>query len=510
MALASVRRAMAAAAQQGRIGVIDVGSNSIRLVVYDRLTRAPAPIFNERVLCGLGRGLARTGRLNPEGRERALENIARFVVLARYMAVTRLDILATAAVRDASDGSKFVSELERRCRTTVRVLSGQDEARLAAFGVISGLPEADGIMGDLGGGSLELVELRSGAIGHNDTLPLGPLRLMEGSDGEAKKSRELVVNALEKLNWLSYCRNRSFFAVGGAWRAIARLHMEQTHYPLHVIHHYRVPREPMIEFCRLITGQSRKSLESMTTNVSRKRLETLPYAALVLHRVLRAANPNDVVFSALGIREGQIYNLLSEAARREDPLIAATVNIARADGRFGSVGDALFRWMAPLFGHESAANARLRRAACELGDIAWREHPDYRAEHACLRILRMPIGGIDHPSRAFLAVAAYVRYDGRMADSGSLFGARALLESSDIERAARVGHAIRVGIAVSGGVPALLRRTSLSLDSSRLTLILPGNASNLIGEQMERRFEALANAIGRRAVISVGGRVLKR
>ena len=501
---------MAAAAQSGRIGVIDVGSNSIRLVVYDRLARAPQPIFNERVLCGLGRGLARTGRLHPDGRERALENIARFVVLARHMGVGRLDILATAAVRDASDGSKFVAELERRCRSPVRVLSGQEEARLSALGVLSGLPTADGAMGDLGGGSLELVELRAGAIGHNDTLPLGPLRLMEASDGEAKKSRDFVQKSLDKLNWLSYCRNRSFFAVGGAWRAIARLHMEQTRYPLHVIHHYRVAREPMIEFCRLITGQSRKSLEAMSTSVSRKRLETLPYAALVLHRVLRTANPGQVVFSALGIREGQIFNLLSEAARREDPLIAATVELARADGRFGPIGDELHRWMAPLFGHESEANARLRRAACHLGDIAWREHPDYRAEHACLRILRMPIGGIDHPSRAFLAVAAYVRYDGRLTDSGSLFGARGLLEAGEIERAARIGHAIRVGIAVSGGVPALLRRTSLNLDSSRLTLQLPGNAANLLGEQMERRFEALASALDRKASISVGGKTAKR
>lgn len=497
----AARRANSHATENARVGVIDVGSNSIRLVVYDKASRSPAPVFNERVLCGLGRGLARTNRLSPDGRERALDNLARFSLLARHMGVSRLYILATAAVRDAIDGNTFVEEAERRCKNKISVLSGRDEAQLSALGVLSGAPQADGIMGDLGGGSLELVELKVGHIGQQVTLPLGPLRLIETSDGEPKRSRGLVDDALGALKWLPECKGRSFFAVGGAWRAIARLHIEHSRYPLHVIHHYRVAREEMIEFCRLITGQSRKSLEAMSSNVSRKRLDILPHAALVLHRVLRAAGPTHVVFSAQGIREGQMFSLLSEALKREDPLISAASELALVDSRFAPIGEEMFAWMSPLFPGEDVEIARLRKAACHLGDIAWREHPDYRAEHACLRILRMPLAGIDHPSRGFLALAIYARYSGR-AGGDEARGARVLLEQERIELATRIGLAIRVGISVSGGTSSLLRRTSLGLDDERLTLALPDDAAELRGEQIERRVDALANAFNRKGMIA--------
>src|SRR5215470_10897185 len=239
MAAEASRRA-AVEAREGRIGVIDLGSNSIRLVIYERLSRSPAPIFNERVLCGLGRGLQRSGKLSPEGTSRALDNLARFMLLARHMGVSRLDLLATAAVRDASDGAAFVAEASRRCHAAIRVLSGQEEARLSALGVLSGMPEADGVMGDLGGGSLELVALNRGEIGEQATLPLGPLRIMELGEGEPKRARGAVDAALAGLLWLESCAGRVFYAVGGAWRAIARIHIEQSRYPLHVIHHYRV------------------------------------------------------------------------------------------------------------------------------------------------------------------------------------------------------------------------------------------------------------------------------
>jgi exopolyphosphatase/guanosine-5'-triphosphate,3'-diphosphate pyrophosphatase len=327
---------------------------------------------------------------------------------------------------------------------------------------------------------------------------------MEVEESEPKRARPMVDGALGKLGWLAAPGERSFYAVGGAWRAIARIHIEQSRYPLHVIHHYKVAREELIDFCRLITGLSRKSLEGMTSSVSRKRLETLPHAALVLWRVVRTAGPKEVIFSAQGIREGQMFSLLSEAAKREDPLISAAEELARADRRFEPLGEELFRWMSPLFANEDAAKARLRKAACYLSDVAWREHPDYRAEHGCLRILRLPIAGLDHASRGFLALAIYVRYAGRMIGEEAA-RARILLDEERAEQAIRIGLALRVGIAASGGVAALLRRTSLRLEGERLSLHLPGKAAALEGEQMERRLEALAEAFGRRASVAKSG-----
>ena len=173
---------------KGRVGIIDVGSNSIRLVVYERASRAPLPVFNEKVLCGLARGLDATGRLNPEGVEMALANIDRFTTLAHNMKVTSLDLLATAAVRDAADGADFMRELASRPGIKPHIVSGQDEARFSGYGVICGMPDASGVMGDLGGGSLELVAVGQGKLGNSSTLPVGPLRLCRRARATPRRS----------------------------------------------------------------------------------------------------------------------------------------------------------------------------------------------------------------------------------------------------------------------------------------------------------------------------------
>jgi exopolyphosphatase/guanosine-5'-triphosphate,3'-diphosphate pyrophosphatase len=132
-----------------RVAVIDIGSNSIRLEIFDGLTRAFCPLFNEKVICALGRDLKSTGRLSEKGAELALINLPRFTRMARGMGAARIDMLATAAVREAENGAEFIAEVERRCGQEVRVLSGAEEARISALGVLAGIPDADGIMGDL-------------------------------------------------------------------------------------------------------------------------------------------------------------------------------------------------------------------------------------------------------------------------------------------------------------------------------------------------------------------------
>ena len=267
---------------RGRVGIIDVGSNSIRLVVYERASRAPLPVFNEKVLCGLARGLDATGRLNPEGVEMALANIDRFMILAHNMKVTSLDLLATAAVRDAADGADFMREITSRSGIVAHTVSGQDEARFSGNGVICGMPDADGVMGDLGGGSLELAALGNGQLGASSTLPVGPLRLMSSGRGDPKKA---IVEAIESVRWLREEQGKTFYAVGGAWRAFARLHMEQAGYPLHIIHQYEIPADEARAVARLIAVQSAKSLEKMP-GVSRRRVDTLPLSCLALDRLL--------------------------------------------------------------------------------------------------------------------------------------------------------------------------------------------------------------------------------
>jgi exopolyphosphatase/guanosine-5'-triphosphate,3'-diphosphate pyrophosphatase len=490
----------AATRPDGRIGVIDLGSNSIRLVVYDRPGRAPLPVFNEKVLCGLGRGLERTGRLNPDGVRLALENMGRFARIAAGMGLDRLDVLATAAARDAADGPEFVARMEAITGLPVTVLDGSEEARLSALGVVSGIPDADGAMGDLGGGSLEVVPIDRGLPGPEQvTLPLGPLRLMEHADGRSALVRH-VDRQLDELGWLGRTEGRAFYPVGGSWRALAKAHMERAAHPVHVIHHYAVDADEMREFAELISRQSRSSLER-APGVSRRRADTLPLAALVMERVIRRARPARVVFSAYGLREGYQFDRLSEAERRQDPLLVACQDHARRIGRF-EPSRALVNWTAPLFAGEDAAGERLRVAACMLSDLGWADHPDYRAEHAFLRALRMPYAGIDHPGRAFLALTVFCRYTGS-SDDPLLKPALDIAGEAYRMRARVLGLALRLAHTMTGGVIPLLAQAPLRLVEDRLELTLTGEAADLAGDVVQRRLDALAAALDRRPAMVV-------
>jgi exopolyphosphatase/guanosine-5'-triphosphate,3'-diphosphate pyrophosphatase len=490
-------------ADQRRLAVIDIGSNSIRLVVFEGLRRAPLPLFNEKVICGLGRGLMQSGRLSEDGVQLALPNLARFSLMARAMGADRLDLLATAAVREAENGPDFIAEVERRCGQAVRVLSGEEEARISALGVLAGTPEADGVMGDLGGGSLELVELTEGKLGASATLSLGPLRLIDLADGDLAAARAEIDRQLAAIGWLAQQRGRSFYAVGGAWRALARIHMSQVNYPLHVIHGYELKR-PEAEKTLDVLGQlGRRSLAKMTS-VTRRRVETIPYAALLLSRVLALARPDRVFWSSFGLREGFLFDLLPDEERAKDPLIETVIDFARREGRFGEIGDDLSAWTEPLFADEKQPWRRLREATCHLSDIAWREHPDYRATHALTRILHHPFSGVDHPGRAFMAFAVFTRYGGSGED-GDVDKAAVLITGKNRKRARVLGLAVRLAYTLSAGTRELLHKTALELDEDALRLRLPGDGSVPQGEAVERRFAALAAAIGVKQSEIVGG-----
>lgn len=482
-----------AVSPSSRVAVVDIGSNSIRLVVFERPSRSPLPLFNEKVLCGLGRGLDATGKLHQAGVELARANLARFVRLARAMEVGRLDMLATAAVRDAENGAEFVADVERDCGAPVQILSGEDEARLSALGVLCGIPQADGLAGDLGGGSLELVALDRGQLGAHATLPLGPLRLVDTALGDREAARQRIDAELGKVDWLGDLKGRSFYPVGGAWRTLARIQMEQSGYPLRVIHQYRIERRQAEDLARIIGRLGRRSLASMS-GLSRRRLDTLPFAALLLERLLRSTRPGVVEFSAFGLREGHVFSQLPPAEQRQDPLLAAAAELGASEGRFGALGSVLQDWIAPLFAEESAADARLRLAICHLSDIAWRDHPDYRAEQAFTRVLHLPVSGIDHPGRVAAALAVCARYGGD-ADRPDLKAVRSLVDESAWRKALLTGLALRLAYSLSGATAELLRHSGLRRTGDRLILRLPAGGRVMFGEAVQRRLEALGRAL---------------
>jgi exopolyphosphatase / guanosine-5'-triphosphate,3'-diphosphate pyrophosphatase len=480
----------------GRIAVIDLGSNSLRLVVFERLGGALFPLLNEKVMCGLGRGIASTGRLNAEGVTLALVNLRRFVALARALGAEHLAVLATAAVRDASDGPSFAAEVERQCRVPVKIIDGAEEARLSAAGVLAGIPEADGLVGDLGGGSVELVRVRTdvaseiGQIGRGITLPLGPLRLA----GSVKAISEAAERAFVVAPVLRTTPGKNLYLVGGAARAIARLHMEHTHYPLHIVHQYTIGRRDAEAFFDIIGRQSRKSLERITS-IARKRLELVPAASLVLRKLIAVAGPQSVIFSAFGLREGYAYGLIPAWERGRDPLIAACAAIARSQSRFHLEGDQLQRWTAPLFPSLSEGSRRLHRAACWLSDIAWSEHPDYRAELAFTRSLRMPFAAISHADRVFVATVLHTRYGGA-ADDPVKDPTRLMLDEQAAGEVRTLGLALRLAYTLCGGTIDLLSELWLGREGDSLVLEIPSTGSLFVGEAVQRRLDVLARSLG--------------
>ncbi len=463
-------------------------------MVYDTPTRLPIPIFNEKAQCELGRGLADSGVLNPRGVDEALRSLARFAGLAKAMGVERLELVATAAVREAGDGPTFVHQIEYALGLPVQVLSGEEEARLAALGLLSGVPDADGLLGDLGGGSLDLVVLDKGVYGKFATLPLGHLRLAEAANGKHDKAAKVINKELGKIPWLEEVRGRTLYAVGGSWRSLARIFIEQTNYPLHVVDNYTISGRDALRLARLIANLSPRTIEKIR-GIGRRRIPTLPYAATDLEMLIEATQPNQVVFSGFGMREGQLLKTLPKELRDQDALIAACAGMAERMGRFKVGGEELMEWTNPLFADETPAERRLRLAACYVSDIGWSEHPDYRAEHAFARVMRLPFAGLAHRDRVFLALVVFVRYNG---DPGSPVAepVRVLIDEGREEQARIMGLALRLAHTISGSAPGLLGHATIEVERGNLVLTLARESRVFLSETVERRFNTLARSMG--------------
>ena len=484
------------------VSVVDIGSNSVRMVVYDGPNRSPAPIFNEKILAGLGRGVATTGELSQEGVARALAALRRFSRLNEQIGAKRVYPLATAAARDAANGPAFIKAAGEAIGQDIHVLTGEEEAHFAACGLLAGIPEADGVAGDLGGGSLELVSIKRGKIKTGVTLPLGPLRLTDLSGGQMTTAAEIIEETLRTAPVMKKLDGRAFYAVGGAWRNLARIHMERTGYPLRVIQQYAIPRH---EALRLTEDVSRMTPEDVrkAADVSERRAETLPLASLVLNRLLSMSGARNLVFSALGVREGVLYASLPRKKRKADPLLSATWDFARRYSRSPAHELELCRWTDLLCvpdGVECTRRwTRLRYAAAMLADIGWRAHPDYRGSRAFTLVSQANFTSIDHYSRAFLALCVYFRYQGVFAAPPAEIAA--LVDDKAIRRARVLAGAFRLAYMLSAAMPGALPNIPLELDARTVTLKLPGEYAALKGETITKRLSQLAKALGRTGVV---------
>ena len=485
-----------------RSAVVDLGSNSVRLVVFEGTGRNPVAIFNEKAVLRLGRGMLTTGVLNADAVQQALTVMNRYTAIARAMGAEPFEVLATAAVREATNGGEFVAALRARMPgVPIRILTGEEEADLAAGGVLCGIPTATGILADIGGGSLEVVRLQNGVRGAVRTMKLGVLRLAERAGGDLVRARAIAEAELAKIPWLADGAGQDLYVVGGAWRALARIHIAQTNYALNIVHHYTISREEARDLTGVIAGASRKTLERMP-GAPRRRIDDLAYAAVVLRRLLRATSVRRVVFSANGLREGWYMQNAYDGTGSQDPLIAAGQDYAARFSRDPALPLALLAWTDALFPNESGEARRLREAACWMSDIGSRDHPEYRAEQAFLRILRQPGIGLDHHARAFLGFTLAQRYEAAP-DTTFLAPARRLLSAEALQRATILGVALRLAYTLSAGTTALLAGTQLQL-GHQLTLRLAEGSGVFAGEAVTRRLDTLAAVIGLESNTSVG------
>ena len=479
----------------------------MRLVVYEELTRSLAPIFNEKVLCGLGRAVQTTGLLGESEVGKALVALRRFRTLCRVMKVGRVYAIATAACRDASNGPAFIAKAEQICGVEIDILSGAREAQLSALGVVSGVYKPDGIVGDLGGGSLELIDVRGYRVHSGVTLPLGGLALQDNAQKSIKKAERIVKATISKVAQLQGGEGRTFYAVGGTWRALARIHIIQSGYPLRVMHGYTLSAADALAFVRrlrrLVVAGTLADIET----VAEARRPLLAYAALVLEYIIVTAKPDRIVFSTFGVREGMLFEMLPERVRQEDGLISTARMMndlrARAPRHADDLIDWTDRFVKAVKLPETEEDRRLRHAACLLSDIGWRAHPDYRGDETLHVIANGNFGTTTHEARVFLALAVYFRYAGIGAKNQPRTGLRVLLTPPMVERARLIGQLLRVGHLISASHPGVLPATHFRNRKNKLILTFENRIGGLAGDRINSRFRQCLKLVGRTGAVEV-------
>ncbi|WP_299282581.1 Ppx/GppA family phosphatase [uncultured Tateyamaria sp.] len=482
-----------------RVGVVDVGSNSVRLVVFNGAARSPAYFYNEKIMCALGAGLSDTGHLNPEGRVRALNALRRFQRLAEGMGLPDLTVVATAAVRDASDGPAFCADVKRETGLYVRTIDGREEARLSAQGVLLGWPGSYGLVCDIGGSSMELAEISGGIVGRRETSDLGPLKLQTLKGGKKGRTAHIKATMQQLQDQMGVQRDR-LFLVGGSWRAIARVDMHRRGYPLHVLHEYRMSPKSVRQTAKFIANHPDHEALRSACGISSTRMALVPLATEVLTRLVKSFSPKDIAVSSYGIREGMLYEQMPQRLRDRDPLIEACRFAEAKDARVPGFGKLLYQFIEPLFKSAPFHRKRLIKAACLLHDVSWRAHPDYRAEVCFDNATRANLGGLKHSERIFLGLSLLHRYTNKR--EGTHFeNLYDLIDERTQKDAEIVGKAMRFGAMLWMEKDAERGEFRWFPKKKILELHLTAEAMPLFGEVAEARLNSLAASLEAQVLI---------
>ena len=473
--------------------IIDIGSNTVRLVVYGGAMRAPNVLLNEKVTARLGRAIAATGRLADEAVDLALRGLARFALLLEDLEVEDIEVVATAAVRDASNGPEFVGKL-RAMGLAPRVISGEEEAILSAHGVIGAFPEARGIVADLGGGSLELVRVGEGTASGATSLPLGTLRLVEHRARGTAEMKKALDKAIRKGGWdlagASPEENGALYLVGGTWRAMAVFAMEAARHPLSDPHGLELDAAAAHDLALTLASCGPEGVKARG-RISNMRAEKLPDAAVLLQVMLARLNPSRVVFSSWGLREGLLYDRLPPHARAQDPLLAGISVFASQRGAPPTLATRMAAWTLDAAPAREHGSERLRLAATMLALASMQIEPNIRLPQAIEWALQKRWVGIDGPGRAM--VAAAIAANGNQLDLPERV--RALASPEALEEAIRWGLALRLARRLGACSRRSLHVSRLVLREGALVLRIAESHRALFGTGTEKDLKLLAGRL---------------
>lgn len=487
-----------------RYGVLDIGSNSVRLVIYDVYGSSFVPIYNEKIHAGLGRDLRQTGRLSVQGAAETEVALARFALILKAQDVEQVLIGATAALREADDAPEFIAKMKRQTGLDLLPMSGVEEARLSAMGLLSAMPRAKGIAADLGGASLELIRVENGAPQTGETFALGPFRMLgqdlTGDDFQPDILRERIEQILDSKGAPKNClQNEALYLIGGAWRNLALIHQTQTDYPLRTMQGYQLSPHAAMELAEWAAGTGREEAVNFP-GLPLRRGETLPYGALLLSELIKRLNPGRIVFSTTGLREGLIYDALPEDQRERDALHDGCRDLATGNLQ-GSAkfAGALFKFLEDASAYfpmsfPPAYEIRLRKAACMLAGIGKGLHPSYRADLVFEDVFYAPLAGLSHKERAYLALILYRSFTGKTKTPND--AAIQLLLDEDEQLAASIyGLAIRMAVVASGRSSSLLKHFNFKMSAGGPQISVHADYKALMGPRLEYRISKLVMAL---------------
>ena len=472
--------------------IIDIGSNTVRLVVYNGPDRAPTVVLNEKVTPRLGRNIGKSGLLTDKSMETALLALKRYAALIELMAIEQVQVVATAAARDATNGPELLTRIEA-LGLKPRLLSGEDEARISAMGVIGAFPGANGITGDLGGGSLELTRIAGADCSSAVTFPLGTLLLPELRKAQGTAFGKNVRRILRDADW-AHGQDMPFFLVGGSWRALALYAMQINNWPLDDPHGFELCSKQALRICGdLAEGKVDDSIK----RISSSRLDSLPHAAALLGALIEALEPSRIVFSSCGLREGLLYSALDDAVRAQDPLLAGVSFFVKRYDVAAQTGHNIAQWLSAILPAPENVNPFIPVAATLLALAAMRTEPNVRAEEALDWALRKRWIGLSAKGRALIATAVLANM-GRADVPAPL---QDFADKSELEWATSWGMAVRLARKLTNGHADALAGSSLDRDGTRLVLSMGDFTSRLFSASASKNLGRLAAKLNLEPVV---------